>query len=75
VSNKTTSDLRSILFEEIVSLREGKSTASQATAVSKLATNIINSASLEISVARVLQAEKEQEVDRVGLQPMQLVSS
>jgi len=74
MSNKTTNDLRGILFQEIQSLRAGQSTPNQATAVSKLATNIINSAALEISVARVLQSAKQKENPSIGLEPMKLVS-
>ena len=71
--NKTTNDLRQILFDEMEDLRNGNSTPNQATAVSKLATNIINSASLEISVAKVIQIANGDSNPPDGVSAMKLV--
>lgn len=67
--SKTTEDLREILFDEIKSLRKGETTATQATAVSKLATNIINSAAIEVTCSRVVR------MDGPRISPMSLTHS
>ena len=74
MKDQTTNDLRRILFDEIKTLRTGKTTAGQATAVSKLATNIINSASLEITAARAVTMIETKEDRTLNLEPMKLVS-
>ena len=49
---RSTQDLREVLFDEIDQLRSGKSNPQRATALSKIATNIINTARLDIDASR-----------------------
>lgn len=65
----TTTDLRAFLFQEMKDLKSGKSTPKQAVAISKLATNIINSAALEIAATRVISnnGQKTEEIKPLSL--------
>ncbi len=76
MKEQTTNDLRALLFEEIESLRAGNSSATQANMISKLATNIINTAALEVSAARVMNARMEADNNATEIQsrPMTLVA-
>lgn len=49
---RSTQDLREVLFKEIDDLRSGQATAKRATALSKIATNIINTARLDLDASR-----------------------
>ena len=53
MKEKNTSNLREILFSELESLREGKSTENRAHAVSKLASQIIYASRLELENKRM----------------------
>ena len=51
--SKTSADLRDILFDELVALRNGDVTTTRANAVVRVAEGIIGSVHLEIEVARL----------------------
>ena len=63
---RTTQDLRTILFDSIEKVRDGAMTTTEAGAVSKLATNIINTAELEIKYS---QAVSRLDKDDQGISP------
>lgn len=72
----TTTDLRSTLFDEIRTLRAGESTPQQAMAVSKLATNIINTAMLDLAAARIAaRIPEEKETLACDIIPMSLTAN
>jgi hypothetical protein len=50
--SKSSMDLRQMLFEEMESLRAGKSDANRANAVAKLAAQIVSSAKLDLDYSR-----------------------
>lgn len=70
-----TQDLRRILFEEIGDLRNGKSSPQRAVAVSKLATNIINTAVLDIKSTKIVQDSERNRLEAKEVSPLSLLHS
>jgi len=71
---RTTFGLRDALFDEMDALRRGTSTPQRASAVSKLAVQIINSANMEIEYQK-LAAENKQIEGQLLASPVLLGSS
>lgn len=59
---KSTEGLRDALFDELNSLRQGKSTPQKARAMSLLARDIIDSIRVQIQYARLLNDKKEKPI-------------
>lgn len=58
--SRTSEGLRDALFDEIDGLREGTSTPNKASAVAKLAVNIINSAFIEVEYQKLVNGPTSQ---------------
>ena len=52
--NKTSADLRDILFDELISLRAGETSVAKSNAVVRLAEGIVGTVNMEMSVAKLL---------------------
>jgi len=60
--SKTSVELRDILFDELIALRNGDVTAQRANAVVRLAEGIMGSVHLEIEVARLVALRGDPDV-------------
>ena len=74
LTEMSTNDLRGVLFQEILDLRDGKSNPSRAIAVSKLATNIINTAVLDVKAAKMVQDSKRNGLGHSNITPLSLLT-
>ncbi len=74
VKEMSTNDLRGVLFQEILDLRDGTSNPSRAVAVSKLATNIINTAVLDVKAAKMIQDSKRNGLGSSNIVPLNLLA-
>ena len=68
---RTSLGLRDVLFEEIDALRTGESNPARASAVSKLAVQIVNSTKLELDYQRLIKDDEK----LVELKPIALGSA
>lgn len=73
---KNTDDLRELLIDEMISVKEGRSQPSRATAISKLATNVVNLLDLDMKAAslRMKVGADAEKTKQVGIDSVKLVS-
>lgn len=73
---KNTDDLRELLIDEMISVRDGRSQPSRATAISKLATNVVNLLDLDMKAAslRMKVGADTEKSKQIGIDSVKLVS-
>lgn len=70
---KNTDDLRALLIDEMVAVKDGRSQPARATAISKLATNVVNLLDLDIKAAS-LRLKAPETKERKDINSIKLVS-
>lgn len=71
-ASRTSLGLRDTLFDEIDMLRDGTSTPQRATAISKIATQIVQTVRLEIEHQRYLSGVKQENNEFREIKPLKL---
>lgn len=67
--DRSTDGLRSVLFEELESLRAGRTTPQKASAVARLAAGIVSSTKLDLEYQRFAKAVEGDDAPKIACVP------